>query len=249
VLLAFDVSGSMAAPDVAPSRMEAAKTAALAFADKAPTSVRIGVVAFSESGISTQAPTGDRGAVTAAIARLEPQRGTSIAQGILASLDAIQTDADPRKTDYYLNASAPPTPVPTAVPTGVHQPAIIVLLTDGENTAPPEPLAAARLAKDRGVRIDTIGVGSEAGTTIQVEGFQIHTQLDQSTLETISAMADGTYHAAATGEDLAAIYEDIGRRLVVRSEPFELTPIFAALGLVLLVAGGLGSLRWFGRMP
>jgi Ca-activated chloride channel homolog len=249
VLLAFDVSGSMAATDVAPTRMEAAKTAALKFVSDQPSTVRIGVVVFSDSGISTQAPTGDRQVVLTAIQRLGPERGTSLGQGILASLDAIEEDSDPSTTDYYTNASAPPTPVPTPVPAGVHEPAIVVLLSDGENTAPPDPLEAGQVAKARGVRIHTIGIGSPAGTTLQVEGFQVHTELDEATLRDIATMTDGTYHAAADGDDLTAIYQDIGSQLVVRDEPFELTSILAALGFAVLLIGGVGSLRWFGRMP
>jgi Ca-activated chloride channel homolog len=249
VLLTFDVSGSMAATDVAPTRMEAAKTAALAFVNEQPSSVRIGVVVFSDSGVSTQAPTGDRQAVLAAIQRLEPERGTSIGRGISAALEAIAADSAVRTTEYYTNASAPPTPVPTPVPAGVFHPAIVVLLTDGENTVRPDPLEAVQAAKDRGVRIHTIGIGSPAGATLEVEGFMVHTQLDEAVLRDIATMTDGAYHAAADGDDLRAIYEDIGGRLVVREEPFELTPVFALLGFGLLLAGAMGSLRWLGRMP
>jgi Ca-activated chloride channel homolog len=249
VFLAFDVSGSMAATDVAPTRMEAAKTAALAFVADQPSSVRIGVVVFSDSGFSTQAPTGDRSAVLAAIQRLVPQRGTSIGQGILASLIAIQTDSDPNTTDYYTNASAPPSPIRTPVPAGTYEPAILVLLSDGENTVRPDPFEAAQLAKDQGVRIHTIGIGTSAGTTLEVEGFMVHTKLDEAVLRDVATMTDGTYHAAADGDDLTAIYRDISNRLVVRNEPFELTPMLALLGFALLFTGGLGSLRWFGRMP
>jgi Ca-activated chloride channel family protein len=249
VILAFDVSGSMAATDVAPTRMEAAKAAALKFVEAQPSSVRIGVVAFSDSGLSTQVPTGDRTEAVAAIQRLKPERGTSIGQGILTALSVIAVDEDPKKTDYYTNASAPPTPLPTPVPAGVNDPAIIVLLTDGENTDRSNPLTAAQAARDRGVRIHTIGVGSAAGTTLEVEGFMVHTQLDEATLKGIATTTDGTYHAAADESDLSAIYQDIGSRLVVREEPFELTPILAGLGFMFLLVGGVGSLRFFGRMP
>lgn len=247
VLLAFDVSGSMAATDVAPTRIEAAKIAALAFVDKAPSSVRIGVVVFSDTGFSTQVPTSDRVAVLAAIQRLEPERGTSLGGGILESLAAI--DAADDSTDYYTNPSASSRPDPTPVPAGVYVPAIIVLLTDGENTVQSDPLAAAQEARDRGVRIDTVGIGSPAGTTIEVEGFLVHTQLDAAALQAIADRTDGTYHAAEDLDDLSAIYDEVGSRLVVRTEPFELTPLLAAVGFALLLVGGLFSLRWFGRMP
>lgn len=249
VVLAFDVSGSMAATDVAPTRLEAARTAALAFVAQQPSSVRIGIVVFSDSGFSTQVPTNDRLAVEAAIQRLKPERGTSIARGILDSLAAIAAADDVGATDYYSNRSPEPEPAPTPVPAGVYEPAIIVLLTDGENTVSPDPQEAAQVARERGVRIDTVGIGSLAGVTLEVEGFRIHTQLDEAALRDIAERTAGTYYAAADQDDLTAIYQDVGSRLVVRTEPFELTPLFAAVGFALLVVGGVASLRWFGRMP
>src|SRR5947208_5814163 len=171
VILAFDVSGSMAADDLKPTRMEAAKAAARAFVQRQPRTVQIGVVAFSDSGFSVQAPTNDQEAILAAIDRLAPARGTSLANGILASLNTIAA-ADGRQTPrLYSNLTPTPTPTPTPVPKGTYAPAVIVLLTDGENTAPPNPLAAAQVAADRGVRIDTVGIGSAAGATLRVEGF------------------------------------------------------------------------------
>src|SRR6187402_1817946 len=107
IVLAFDVSGSMAATDVAPTRIEAAKAAALAFVEKQPPSVRIGIVTFSDTGFSTQVPTDDRVAVEAAIHRLEPQRGTSVGQGILQSLAVIDAAANAGATDYYTNPTEP----------------------------------------------------------------------------------------------------------------------------------------------
>jgi Ca-activated chloride channel family protein len=248
IVLAFDVSRSMAATDVAPTRIEAAKAAALAFVGKQPPSVRIGIVTFSDTGFSTQVPTDDRVAVEAAIHRLEPQRGTSVGQGILQSLAVIDAAANAGATDYYTNPTEP-RPDATPVPAGHYEPAIIVLLTDGENTVAPDPRAGAQEAMDRGIRIDTVGIGSPLGATLEVDGFLVHTQLDEVALQGIAAMTDGTYYAAADQADLSAIYDEVGSRLVVRTEPFELTPLLAALGFVLLLIGGLTSLRWFGRMP
>ena len=147
VILAFDVSGSMAATDVAPSRLEAAKAAAMELVAHQPASIRIGVVVFSDAGFATQVPTGDRTAIEAAIQRLEPERGTSIARGIQEALTVIRTALDPTTTDYYTNSSAPIAPDPTPVPDGVYEPAIIVLLTDGENTGGVDPLELAQTAQ------------------------------------------------------------------------------------------------------
>jgi Ca-activated chloride channel family protein len=249
VLLAFDVSGSMAATDVAPTRMEAAKAAALKFLGDAPASLRIGVVVFSDAGFSTQVPTYERAPVAAAIQRLEPERGTSLARGILSSLTAIELDNDPSVDQYYTSRSPAPTPARTPVPSGVHEPAIIVLLTDGENTEEPGPGDAITAARDRGIRVDTIGIGTQTGATLEVEGFRIHTSLEEAALRDIAEATDGTYYPASDQADLSRIYDDVGRQLVVRPEPFELTPLLALVGFAMLVVGGVASLRWFGRMP
>ena len=148
VILAFDVSGSMAATDVAPTRMEAAKTAALAFVEGQPSSVRIGIVVFSDTGFSTQVPTDDRAALVAAIQRLEPERGTSLGRGILAALHGHREGRSTRRRPTTTRTPPPRrAPDPTPVPAGVYEPAVIVLLTDGENTVEPDPLEAAQAAQ------------------------------------------------------------------------------------------------------
>jgi Ca-activated chloride channel family protein len=247
VLLAFDVSGSMAADDVEPTRLEVAKATALAFVEDQPASVRIGVVVFSDSGFATQVPTDDRAAVTAAIARLEPERSTSLWRGITEALRVIQQAGDLTTTDYYTNETAPDEPDPTPVPAGVYEPAIIVLLTDGENTVRPDPLEAAQVARDRGVRIHTVGIGTAEGTTLEADGFLVHTQLEEGALEGISEGTGGTYYAAT--DDVSTLGDDVGARFVVRGEPLELTALFAAVGFVLLLLGAMLSLRWLGRAP
>jgi Ca-activated chloride channel homolog len=249
VILSFDVSGSMAADDLTPTRMEAAKAAAREFVERQPPSVLIGVVAFSDSGFSIQVPTNDETKVLAAIDRLAPERGTSIARGILSSLATIAAaDADPT-TNYYTNRSPAPSPEPTPVPKGTYASAAIVLLTDGENNQRPDPLAAARTAADRGVRIYTVGVGSAAGTTIEVEGFKVHSQLDEPMLREISEITDGAYFAADDPKELSAIYESIDTRLVLRPEAMEVTSLFAGAGVLVLLIGGVSSLLWLGRLP
>jgi Ca-activated chloride channel family protein len=249
VLLAFDVSGSMAATDVGPSRLEAARAAALEFVQNAPGSLRIGVVAFSDAGFSTQVPTDERGLVVAAIQRLEPERGTSLAKGIQTSLTAIDLAEHPPGVDYYTTGSPAPTPQPTPVPSGVHEPAVIVLFSDGENTVNPDPTGAIQAARDRGIRVDTIGIGTAAGATLEIDGFRIHSSLDEAVLQDIAQQTDGTYYPATDQADLSRIGDDVERRFVVKAEPFELTSLFALGGFALLALGGLVSLRWFGRMP
>ena len=242
VILAFDVSGSMSAEDLKPTRMEAAKVAALDFVERQPSSVQIGVVAFSESGFAVLEPTSDKETIFATISRLTPQRSTSLASGILASLNAIASESGQAPL-------AENDPTPTPVPAGTHASAVIVLLTDGENTAPPDPFSAALAAADRGVRIYTIGIGSAAGTTLDVNGFTVHTQLDEETLKGISQLTDGAYFNAENEEDLHEIYDNINLELEVKPEKMEVTSIFAGASIIFMLIGAVFSLLWFNRIP
>ena len=256
VILAFDVSGSMAADDMKPTRIEAAKAAVRDFVQRQPPSVRIGVVAFSDSGFAVQAPTNDQETLLASINRLTPTRGTSLAQGILASLNTIAASAEQgvsgetsEEPPHLSNLTPMPTPAPTPVPAGKHMPAVIILLSDGENTVSPDPLAAAQTAADRGVRIYTVGIGSAAGATLHIEGFTIHTQLDEAMLRQISQFTDGAYYNAENEQDLRTIYENLDPQLVIKPEKMEVTSIFAGVSLLVLLIGGAFSLLWFSRLP
>ncbi len=225
VILAFDVSGSMAADDLKPTRMEAAKAAARAFIERQPASVQIGVVAFSDGGLSVQAP--------------------------LASLKVIAAQEAGSNPDYYTNRSpsASPSPSPTPVPAGTHTSAVIVLLTDGENNQSPDPLQAAQAAADRGVRIYTVGVGSAAGADLKIDGFTVHTQLDEPTLQQISQISDGSYYKADNADQLHSIYDNLDSQLVLKPQATEITSIFAGASLLILLIGGVSSLAWLGRVP
>jgi Ca-activated chloride channel family protein len=249
VILAFDVSASMGATDLAPTRIAAAKAAAKEFVAKQPPTITIGVVAFSDSGVSVQTPTNDQGTVLAAIDRLAPQKGTSVAQGILASLHAISVAQAGPWVDYYSSATAAPTPTPTPVSPGTHTSAVIVLLTDGENNESPDPLAAAQTAANQGVRIYTVGIGSTAGTTVTVNGFQLFTQLDAATLQQISQITGGTYYGATDTAQLNSIYDNLDTQLVLQPQLTELTAIFAGVGVLLLMVAAVSSLLWLGRLP
>ena len=251
VILAFDISGSMAATDLTPTRMEAAKAAARDFVSRQPTSVVVGVVAFSDAGLTVQVPTNDDAAVIATINRLAPTRGTALATGIQASLDAIARAENPPQTNYYSNRSASPdaSPTPAPVPPGSHRSAAIVLLTDGENNENPDPLAAAQAAADRGIRIFTVGIGSPTGADLDIEGFRVHTQLDEPALQQIADLTGGTYYHATDTKELQTIYDQLDPRLSIAPQTLELTPLFAGAGMLLLVAGGLLSLLWLGRLP
>jgi Ca-activated chloride channel family protein len=250
VILAFDVSGSMAADDLDPNRMEAAKVAAQKFVEQQPESVLIGVVAFSDSGFAVQVPTDDREAILTTIQRLSPQLGTSLANGIFASLNVLLAEQE-RETEprFYTNLTPEPTPSPTPMPEGVFTPAVIVLLTDGENNESPDPLEAAQVAADRGVRIHTDGIGSPEGAQLNIDGFIIQSRLDEEMLKQISAITGGSYYNAANEEDLEQIYRDLDPQLVIKPEKMEVTSIFAGVSIVALLVGSAFSMLWFSRVP
>ncbi len=248
VILAFDVSGSMAADDLKPTRIEAAKVAARDFVERQPASVQIGVVAFSDSGFSVQVPTNERDLVYAAINRLTPQRGTSLGRGIEASLNAIKSDAAPPERRLS-NLQPTPTSIPTPMPKGTYTPAVIVMLTDGENNQSPDPLAVAKTAADQGVRIHTVGVGSPTGTILHINGITVHTQLFEEPLQQIAQLTGGTYYNATTEQDLRSIYDNLDPELVVKPEKMEVTSLFAGFSILVLLIGSAFSFFWFNRLP
>ncbi|MFC7479897.1 VWA domain-containing protein [Luedemannella flava] len=188
VILAFDVSNSMTATDAAPTRLAAAQSAAAGFVRAQPDTVDIGVVAFGQGALATLRPTGDHDEALAAIARLRTAGGTSLGQAILGGLAAIVG-----KTVALPEANAAPPDL------GYWSSATIVVLSDGEDTGGPDALAAADLAANAGVHIHTIGVGTVAGATIEVDGFQVATALDEGLLTQIAQTTTGTYHRAGDG--------------------------------------------------
>jgi len=228
--------------------LEAAKTVVEDFIDRQPPTVQIGVVAFSDSGFSVQTPTNDQDTLLAAITRLTPERGTSLGNGLIMSLNAIDA-AKGQDTNFYSNLTPTPTPTPTPMPKGSYTSAVIILVTDGENNQSPDPLEVAQAAADRGVRIYTVGIGSPSGTNVHINGFTVHTQLEEATLQQISQITDGTYYNAESEEDLRTIYDNLSPQLIVKPQEMELTPLFAGASILVLLIGAILSLLWFGRVP
>jgi len=247
VILTMDVSGSMRADDLKPNRLEAAKTAARAFVNKQPQGVKIGVVSFSDNAFVVQAPTNDKEAVLRAINRLTTQRGTAIGSALLTSLDAIFEEANSEGGTY--NSSTQPTPTPTPLPKGQYEPAIVVLLTDGESNRGPRPLDVVDRLAARGVRIYTVGVGSVEGTVLSTGGRSMRVRLDENTLKLVAEATDGTYYNASTEKDLEAIYENLSTHLVFRKQQTEVTAFFTGAAAALSLSAGILSLLWFNRLP
>jgi len=237
VLLAFDISNSMRADDVAPTRLGAAQAAATAFVEDQPDTVDVGVLVFGDQALLTQAPTGDHAAAAAAIGRLAASGGTSLGQAILVALGTItgkpvalpEDGAAPADLGYWPSAT-------------------IVVFSDGQETGGPDAEAAAELAAAAGVRIQTVGVGTAKGATVEVDGFQLGTALDESLLTTVAQTTGGAYHPAGDAAALADTTKSIDLRLTTKKEPVELTAPFAGAALLLLMLGALLSIRWHGRI-
>ncbi len=245
VILAMDVSGSMAATDVTPSRLDAAKRAALSFINAQPDSVDVGVVAFQQGGLEAALPTADHATAAAAVRRLTAGGGTSLGDAILASLSAITH----KTVAIGRDGSAPNI--------GYWPSATIVLFSDGQDEAGATSSgtgtdagtgAATSVAEKAGVHIDTVGVGTTTGTTVDVDGYHLFTALDAAALKSISQATGGTYHPASDASELDGIASSLNLRLTVTNEPLPLAGAFIALALALLAAGAVLTVTRSGRV-
>jgi Ca-activated chloride channel family protein len=244
IILSIDVSGSMFAEDVEPNRMEATKDAAREFVEKQPEGVKIGVVSFSDFGALVAPPDEDRKQALEAIRRLRPQRGTNIGAGLSVALDAIYEDQ--AAADVPVTNNPAPTPTPLA---GDAPPASIVLVSDGQSNTGPDPLDIANEAAKAGIKVYTVGIGTEEGTVLQIQGRNVFTRLDETTLRGMAEATGGRYFNAQNEGDLRQIYDDLSRERVLEDKETEVTFAFAAAALVFsMLAGGLG-LAWFSRLP
>ena len=270
VMLAMDVSGSMRATDVVPSRIVAAQTAARQYIKDQPKDVHIGIVAFAASALLVQFPTQDRDALNAAIDRFELQRGTAVGSGILVSLSTLfPKDEFPTLNPASRFGSAltagggalggppdPRAPLGGATPPKQHVPvepgsyknAVIILLTDGATNAGFDPVEAARIASNYGVRVYTVGFGTARGAAVGFGGFSARAQLDEEALKKIADMTKGRYFHAASAEDLKAVYTVLSKQLIVETREMEITAFFAAAAAVLMLLGAGLSLAWYNRV-
>jgi Ca-activated chloride channel family protein len=259
IILAMDVSGSMSASDVTPTRISASQVAAKAFAVELPRNVRIGVVAYAGTAQVVQPPTLNREDVTAAIDRFQLQRGTAIGSGLVISLATIFPEAGidlsqitgqrnmPPSTIFRGEHQTDPPEFKSAAP-GSYGSAVIVLLSDGQNTVGIDPMTAAQMAADRGVKVFTVGFGTKAGEIIGFEGWSMRVRLDEETLQKVANLTQGQYYYAGSGTDLKRVYQALQSRLVFERRETEITALFADLsGLLVLLAASL-SVWWFGRV-
>jgi Ca-activated chloride channel family protein len=256
IILAMDVSGSMRATDVQPSRIVAAQEAAKAFVNGLPREVRVGVVAFAGTAAVVQAPTVSREDIIAAIDRFQLQRATATGSGIILSLATIFPDAGieisqatgQRNMPGPLDEKKEEKKEFAPVEPGSYTSAAIIMLTDGARTTGPDPLEAAKMAADRGVRVYTVGIGTVAGETIGFEGWSMRVRLDEAALKQIALLTQAEYFYAGTAQDLMKVYQSLSSKLVVEKKETEITAFFAAAGALLALLGAGLSVWWFGRV-
>ncbi len=255
IVLAIDVSGSMRASDVKPNRIGAAQEAARKFIADQPASARIGVVSFAATASVVQAPTRDRQEILAAIDRFQLQRGTAIGSGILVALKTIFPDVE-----FDLRASNPRGEIKAApldsaksssaekAEPGSYASAAIILLSDGQTTTGPNPIEAARMAAERGVRVFTVGIGTAKGEILGSEGWSMRVRLDEEALKNIAGVTHAEYFFADNSVDLKKIYESLNTRLSMETKQTEITALLAAAAAALSLLSAFLSVLWFNRI-
>ncbi|WP_131745080.1 VWA domain-containing protein [Frankia sp. Cppng1_Ct_nod] len=231
VMMAIDVSNSMAATDVKPNRLAAAEDSAVAFVDQLPAKINLGLVSFSGTAAVVVPPSTDREAMRAAIRALQLGPATAIGEGIFASLQAIDT------INVQLGDNGQSAP-----------PAAIVLMSDGETTRGRPNTDAVFAARDASVPVHTIAYGTPEGT-LDVGGQQIPVPVNKDALRVIASGTGGTFHGATSGDELTSVYHDLGSSIGYRAEHREITSWFVGLSLLLGLAAGTSSILFGSRLP
>lgn len=230
VMLAIDVSLSMQATDVLPTRLDAAKKAAEEFADLLPKRINLGLVKFGRSGSVLVPPTLDRDAFKRGVAGLQLEPYTAIGEGVFACLDALQEFSQS-------NASGSDKPAP----------ARIVLLSDGSNTVGRKVSDAAAAAKKANTPVSTIAFGTDSGT-VTVEGQTTRVPADKPTLRGLAEATGGSFHTAASADELKSVYRDIGSQIGYTTAQRDISWRFMIVGLLAAIAAAAVSLLWSGRL-
>ena len=195
-------------------------------------------MSFGQAGAVTSRPTDDRVATVAAINRLQPEGGTSLSQGLFAALSTLAQEP------IMFDGETVP-----EVDFGGFGSTLIVMLSDGEDTSEADPELLTELASRNGIRIVTIGVGTEEGAVIDIDGFMVATSLNPESLQALSAATNGEYIEAGDVDQLNSATEDLERELELVEDELELTGVLAAVALALAAISGVLSLIWTGRLP
>ncbi|MEU2941234.1 VWA domain-containing protein [Nocardiopsis alba] len=228
IIVAVDVSLSMAATDIEPDRLRAAKESARGFVETLPERFNVGLVSFSSTATVVAPPTQDHEAVMGSIENLRLGPGTAIGEGVFASLESIRGFDEDAEED-------PP-------------PAAIVLLSDGENTSGRDIAQASSVAAEDEVPVSTIAFGSGAAM-IEIDGYQVPADIDKEALRALAQDTGGHFYEAESESELDEVYEDIGSSLGTEYVHEEIVTRFVLVAIVLSMATALTSLLWFQRLP
>jgi Ca-activated chloride channel family protein len=262
----------MCATDIAPNRLIAAEKAAASFIERQGSTTQIGIVAFAGFAEIVQSPTTDQEVLLDVVESLATGRRTAVGSAILRSLDAI-AEIDPNVAPSVAEGD-PPEAAPEPVPNGAYAPAIVVLLTDGASNAGPEPVDAAAQASARGVRVYTIGfgtddpgaqsprcgsqfVGSEPTDSIDPGPFGgfgggggggggggFRRAIDEDTLIAVADATGGTYYPAESADELASVFAELPTNIITKHEVTEISVAFVALGVILVALAILLGQAW-----
>jgi len=261
VVLAIDVSRSMRATDIEPTRIAAAQNAVKAFVKELPPGVRVGIVTFAGTAAIAQTPTQNRDELLAAVDRFQLQRQTAIGSGLLAALSVLLPEADfaleaeefdwrPSRGELGVPRKLEPRPATDFKPVapGSYASGAIVLLSDGRRTMGPDPLKVAKLAAERGVRVHTVGFGTQAGGPVDFEEGTIYMRFDEQALRAIAGITEGQYSHASSVSDLHKVYRDLTAKLVLERGETEVTAFFAAAAALCALMAAMLCALWFHRV-
>jgi Ca-activated chloride channel family protein len=265
IVLAMDVSRSMRATDVEPNRITAAQAAAKAFIQEMPKNVRAAIVSFAGTAAIVQTPTENREDLLAAIDRFQLQRATATGSGLILSLsvlfpdDGIDLESAVFSSAFsrWGNAAAPLNRPRReekkerkdfkAVAPGSYTSGAIILLSDGRRTTGPDPVEAAKMAADRGVRVYTVGFGTRAGGQIDFDGWSAYVVLDEEALKAVAHITGGEYFYAGTAADLRTVYQKLNSKIALEKKDTEISALLSAVAALLAFCAALLSLIWFHR--
>jgi Ca-activated chloride channel homolog len=250
IVLVMDVSGSMNATDVEPTRLVSSQRAAISFIEQLPAKFRVGIVSFASTAQTLTRPTTDRMAVYEAVDSLHAEGATAMGDGIERALD-VKRPPTPPSTGSAARAAPDPA---VQQPAGAEAPLVVLLLSDGANTqGRTQPMEAASDAKELGVPVFTIALGTERGMVDVPDETgnlrRIPVPPDKLTLQKIAETTGARFFAAPSSDDLKEVYRELGSKIGFVREEQEVTVVFAAAGLLFLVAGAAMSLVWFSRFP
>ena len=236
LILTMDVSRSMLAQDVEPSRIEAAQAAARDFIRELPPNIRVGLVTFAGNAQVAQHVTDRREDLLAAIDRFQLQRATATGSGLLLALKTLLPQATLELTDAAV--------LPQKMP-GSYTGGAVVLLSDGRRTNGPDPVQVAQLAARHGVRVYTVAFGTPNGFIPGYEGYSFYARVDEEALKAVAEVTAGDFFRAATAQDLRQVYTHLTQQFSLETRESEVSVLWSAMALALALLSWLLAARWY----